>query len=112
MAIGTVAALLTIVLACLLCAVLMQRQLLPASAGQICQIAICTLGMTAGAILSQKLAGRARLPVSLGCACLLLASLYSIRMLLHSGTDVTWYSLPVCVLSAVACALIGAGRGR
>ena len=111
-AIGAAAALITIALACLLCAVLMERQLLPASATGICSMSVCALGTAAGVFLCQKLAGRARLPVSLGCAAMCLLAFCMIRALLHSGTAATWYSLPICGLSAVACALIGAGRGR
>ena len=112
MAIGAAAALTVIASACLLCALLLDRQMIPEEAAGILTVLICVVGSAAGALLSQHLAGRARLPVSLGSTALLLLALGVVRYALRSGSAFSWRSLPAAALSAVVCALICAGRGR
>ncbi len=112
MAIGAAVSLAVIAAACMLCAFLMERQVLPEGTHDICIVCICFIGAGAGAFLSQRLAGRARLPVCLGSAAMLLLALGVIRNALQSGSELSWRSLPAAAISAAVCALICAGRGK
>ena len=112
MAAGAALSALIAAVGCLLCAVMMDKQLLPDSAGHICPAAICVMAAVPGCLLAQALAGRARLPVSLGSGALLLLAMAAARALLRTGSAASWISLPVVGTCAVIAALIGAGRGR
>ena len=97
---------------CALAAACIGAQKLPESALRYCAWAICTLGAAGGSIAAQKLARRARLPVSLGTCALTLVLLALIRALLRTGSDAVWHPALAAVLCAVGCAFAGAGRGR
>ncbi len=112
MATGAGVSLAVIIIACMLCALGMGKQLLPETAAPICTGIICGIGTITGCMLGQKAAGIARLPVSLGTAGLLLIAMAAIRGILHSGSAASWLHFPVVAVCAVISALIGAGRAR
>lgn len=109
---GTVAALLVIVCASMLCALLLSRRIAPEAASTVMTMAICALGAVTGCILAQKLAGRARLPVSLATAAVMLAIMGAAHTLINQGPVRSWGSLLIALAAAVGTALIGAGKRR
>ncbi len=109
---GAGTSLLMIAAGCCLFALLMIKGLLRQEAAGWCAIAICAAGTIAGCTVSQKIARRGPLPVSLGTTAITMLILAAIRMLAHTGSAAVWNNAVVMSVCAAAAALIGAGRGR
>ena len=102
--------LLVIIALCALAAALIHGEKLPENAMRYCAWIICALGAAAGCMTGQRLAGRARLPVSLIVAALLLAVMAAGKAMLGNSAGVVWSGVLVVGLAAVGTAFATAGR--
>ena len=102
--------LLVIIALCALAAALIHAEKLPENVIPYCAWAICMLGSAAGCMTGHRLAGRARLPISLIVAALLLSALEAGKELMGNRAGGAWHCALIVLLAAVGSAFVTAGR--
>lgn len=92
-------------------AVLLSKEVIPEGAAGIMAWIICGFAALLGCWIAQKKAGSARLPVSLGCAGILLLVMGIVSTLGEDRGELRWYSAAIVAAAAIMAALLGAGKG-
>ena len=97
---------------CLLAAACVYLERLPERAIPYCAWAVCATGAVAGCAAAQRMSGRARLTVGLGCGLLTALAVAAMHAVLAKGEGAAWRCAAICVLAAVVTALGKAGRRK